>query len=372
MTSPASREVWAWRPVPNADQSSALTPITLGDALNAGAFGGTATVHRVLTQPFHFMAAKVFNDAVLATRRAPDAYAKLRFIAANSERLKRGFVHAGTLIAGYPFVAWPEVLLFRTNSATPENLIGFAMPLLTDAHPLSRLTSPKQRKVHFPDAGAEGLLTAAQNIAKAVLTLHGDNAQSGILIGDLTPRNVMITPDLKCKLIDADSFQFTLSSAVHATADSTPGFRSPRMADAAKSGAALPPVKPADDVFCLAIVLFHVLVDGAHPWTAGERFEIDGIKPDEDDNIRTKSFPYADPARCFPPRIRLHTYQKMHADIRGLFETAFLTPKPPSPQHWVDTLARVRADMSTRSKLPLSPRAVKAAITAAVTSVTTP
>lgn len=349
MTSPTSREVWAYRPAPSHSSQTPplLMPVMLGEAVNAGAFGGTATVQRILTKPYHFMAAKVFHEIGIAHRRSSDGYDKLQFIAAHSEGLRRGFVRAGRVTLGMAFVAWPEALLYSANAAKPENLVGFAMPLFANAHPLSHLTSPKQRKKHFPGFEARHLFVAAKNIATAVQVLHGADAKSGVLIGDLTPRNILIDANLRCMMIDADSYQFTTSAKVYATADTTPGFRSPRMATAARAGTALPSVLPGDDAYCLAVVLFHVLVDGAHPWTAGERFELNGIKPDEEDNMLAGRFPYADPGTCFPPKIRLQTYQKLPVAIRQLFEAAFLTTKRPSPQQWIDALSDAGAGMST-------------------------
>ena len=326
MTNP-TRQVWAHRPAPAHSPTPALLlPITLGDALNAGAFGGTATLHRILTAPYLYMAAKVFNDEVLAGRRSSSVYDKLAFIAASSDSLKRGYVGAGYVEPARSHVSWPEALLYDANRADRPHLVGFAMPLFGDSHPLSKLTSPKQRKAQFPNLPPDGLLLAAQNIARAVLNVHGADGRSGIVIGDLTPRNVLITGDLRCLLIDADSYQFSTSRCVYGSGDTTPGFRSPRMAAASRAGGPLPPFTHADDAYCLALVLFHVVVDGAHPWMAGEKFELAGVKPDEEDNMLAKRFPYADPGTFFPPKIRLQTYQKLHERVRQAFEQAFLGP----------------------------------------------
>lgn len=344
MTNPTSRQVWAYRPAPaHAPLPPLLMPVALGDTLNAGAFGGTATVHRILTQPYHYMAAKVFNDDVLASRRTPAVYDKLSMIAAASEGLKRGYVGAGVIEPPRPFVTWPEALLFDANKADLQHLVGFAMPLVADGLPLSKLTSPKHRKAQFPGLASDGLMCAAQNIAQAVSILHGADGRSGIVIGDLTPRNILIMQDLRCHLIDADSYQLATSAKVFGSADSTPGFRSPRIAAAARTGGVLPAFTHADDAYCLALVLFHVLVDGAHPWIAGERYEAAGAKPDEEDNMLAKRFPYTEPATYFPPKIRLQTYQKLHQKLRKAFEQAFLGSTPPTAAEWVQALVAARA-----------------------------
>lgn len=341
MANLTSKKVWVHRPAPLHDRKTPtlMLPIELGDALNAGAFGGTATVHKIRTQPYHYMAAKVFNEDALVSRRTPDVHDKLVFIAAASEALKRGYVRGGKLVRGRPHIAWPEALLYDAHVADPDHLVGFTMPMFADSAPLSRLTSPKQRKSQFPQLPVNGLSLAARNIAGAVADLHGIGGRSGIVIGDLTPRNILIRTNLACQLIDADSYQFSVGSKVWGSADSTPGFRSPWIAEAARAGGALPVFSLRDDAYALAIVLFHVLVDGAHPWTAGERFEVNGIKPDEEDNMLAGRFPYADPGSCFPPKIRLQTYQKLPVEVRQLFELAFIGNAPPSPAQWVDVLA---------------------------------
>jgi DNA-binding helix-hairpin-helix protein with protein kinase domain len=349
-TRPATRQVWASRPAPNPQTPALLVPVTLGDALNAGAFGGTATVHRMHSPSYLYMVAKVFKDEVLASRRSPAMVAKLMFIAVASDSLKRGYVGNGFVAPARPHVAWPEVLLYDADSTDPQHLIGFAMPLFADSHPLAKLTSPKQRKATFSRLPTDGLLCAAQNIAGAIADLHGADGRSGIILGDLTPRNIMIRTDLHCQLIDADSYQYQTGARLFGSADTTPGFRSPRMAEAARAGGALPTFTHADDAYCLALVLFHVLVDGAHPWIAGERFEVGGIKPDEEDNMLAGRFPYADAASYHPPKIRLQTYQRLHPVLRQNFEQAFLRADPPPPSAWFASLARARQS----SKGPIS------------------
>jgi DNA-binding helix-hairpin-helix protein with protein kinase domain len=126
------------------------------------------------------------------------------------------------------------------------------------------------------------------------------------------------------------------------------------MAAASRAGGVMPPFTHADDAYCLAMVLFQVLVDGAHPWTAGERFEVNGIKPDEEDNMLARRFPYADPATCFPPKIRLQTYQKLPLVVRLAFERAFLSATAPTPQEWVHILIQARIAVNLMSSGPLA------------------
>ncbi len=337
MPNPTSRKVWAYRPAPTPTPPL-LVPIEIGDQLNAGAFGGTATICRIKSQPYHHHAAKLFLPETLAARQTADAHAKLTVLAASAESLVRGVVRNGRILPSWSYVAWPVALLYDANAAKPEHLIGFVMPLFADALPLTKLTSAKQRKQQFPGLPGHGLLAASQTIAQAVAHLHGPSGSNGFCIGDLTPRNVMITPGLQCRLTDADSYQIESHTAVFRATDTTPAYRSPRMATAAAAGQGFPQVTPDDDAFCLAVILFQVLVDGAHPFAAGERFEVSGIKPDEEANMLAKRFPYAQPDQMFPPKIRLQTYQKLPTSIRAAFEQVFQRGVVVSAADWVTRL----------------------------------
>ena len=124
------------------------------------------------------------------------------------------------------------------------------------------------------------------------------------------------------------------------------------MARASHAGTNLPRFTKADDAYALTIVLFHLLVDGAHPWRAGSRFEIDGVAPDEEDNMLARRFPYASPEQLHPPRIRLQTYQRLPFEVRAAFEHAFLDEAPPAPAQWVGILGRARTTASFGYDLP--------------------
>ena len=354
MTISASAQVWAHEPPHARAFLPRWTPLTLGDQLNAGAYGGTSSIHRISTPGKSHLVAKLFNEGVLASRRRPEAHNKLIFVARCSARLKAGWSTRESRVDGRPHIAWPEMLLYSEQTATPDKLVGFVMPAFHGVHPLQLLYTPKHRKLHFPTASSDVMLAVAAMLAAVVDDLHGGQGNSGILIADLTPRNILISPKWDVRIIDADSFQYTGAGKVHRTNESTPGHRSPKMARAALAGDPLPLFTRDDDAYALTIIIFHLLVDGAHPWRAGSRFEINGIAPDEEENMLAGRFPYAAPDRLHPPRIRLQTYQRLAPAVRAAFERTFICERPLTPGEWVRVIGRVRGQAFRPSSVGVS------------------
>jgi DNA-binding helix-hairpin-helix protein with protein kinase domain len=341
MSISANAQLWAHDSA-RPHRFSSWQPIILGEQLNAGAYGGTSSIHRIANPAMSHLVAKIFNEAALPRRRTQAAHDKLDFIARHSQRLRDGYTAGAPRVAGRPHVAWPEMPLYVEQRAAPDKLAGFVMPAFHGMHPLQLFYTPKHRRSHFPTATADTLLATAAGLAGMIDQLHGGAGDSGILIADLTPRNILINARYELRLIDADSFQYSVRGVVHGTNESTPGFRSPNMARAARAGTNLPRFTKTDDAYALTIALFHMLVDGAHPWRAGSRFEINGVAPDEEDNMLARRFPFAAPDQFHPPRIRLQTYQRLSAEVRAAFERAFLAEAPPTPAQWVDILGRAR------------------------------
>ncbi len=343
MTTSSNAQVWAHGTARPQTPQGSWHAISLGEQLNAGAYGGTSAIHRIATIAMGHLVAKIFNETALANKRAQAAHDKLVFIAQCSQRLRDGYGHYGSRVAGRPHVAWPHMLLYAEPTASSHKLVGFAMPAFHGMHPLTLFYTPKHRKSHFPNASPDALMAMAASLAAIVDELHGGKGDSGIVIGDLTPRNILLNPQWELRLIDADSFQYTSRGVVHGTNESTPGFRSPSMARATRAGTSSPRFTRADDAYALALIIFHLLVDGAHPWRAGSRFEINGAPPDEEENMLAKRFPYTAPDQLHPPRIRLQTYQRLPLELRTAFTRTFCGEAPLTPAEWFGVLGCTRA-----------------------------
>ncbi len=229
---PANMTVWGLRPAdPRATvKTESWVQLTVGGPLHASSEGGTARIARIVTPGFERHVAKLFNAEALPRRRTPAAHDKLVFVTRLHAALTAG--HQGQ-VAARPYVVWPEMPLYAEQKAAPEHLLGFAMRAIEGAQPLTTFVTPRHRARFFKHASVDAAFWLAGNIAQHLADLHGRQKPSGILFADLNPRNILIAPDLSAvHFIDADSFQYRLSTVLHGTSESTPGHRSPRMAKA--------------------------------------------------------------------------------------------------------------------------------------------
>ena len=122
-----------------------------------------------------------------------------------------------------------------------------------------KLYSPAERVTVFPAANWHFLVRTARNMATAFDNLH----QRKIVIGDVNQGNVFVSDQALVSLIDCDSFQITR----------------PRARSSVRSGCHISPLPscrpqtsrdiprtPNHDNFGLAVLIFHLLFMGRHPF----------------------------------------------------------------------------------------------------------
>lgn len=232
--------------------------------------------------------------------------------------------------------AWPQDLLHDARGA----LYGFVMPRVEAFRELHALYSPADRRQYFENAGFDFLVQAARNLAAAVGRVH----EHGLVIGDLNPRNVMVNHQALVRLIDCDSMQLTAAGSTHRCLVSTPHLTPPEL-----QGVNFAEVdrSPLHDSFALAILLFHLLMMGRHPYAgvyAGEG------EMSLERAIREGRYAYATDAGAryqmsAPPQVP--PLGVLGAGLAGLFERAF-TAVPqarPLPAEWVQALDRLQSGL---------------------------
>lgn len=258
--------------------------------------------------------AKIYSQAVL-----PDKVDKLAGMAsiATSDLLK--------------FAAWPKATLHDCGTGA---LKGFVMPRIKGARAIHELYSPAQRKLHFPRADWRFMIRTARNCAAAFATLH----EYGIIVGDVNQGNVFVSPRALATLIDCDSFQIAVNGRIHRCRVGVPHFTPPELLS-------LNDFERVDrtrnhDSFGLALLIFHLLFMGRHPFAGSYAGQQD--MPIEE-AIRQKLFAYAESARrqgMYPPPHSL-TLRDISTDTAQMFERAFCSRNRPTPQEWVKTLSRL-------------------------------
>ena len=266
-------------------------PVARGALLGRG---GEGNVYEIPDQPQ--LAAKIYHNPP-----SPERIAKLQaMVAMRDERLSE-------------LTAWPVRLLRSRGGGTVR---GFAMPRVTGYQAIHQLYSPKSRAAVFPEANFRFLVHAGMNLARAVDQVHA----RGCVIGDVNYANVMVSSKAMVRLIDCDSFQVRDGvGRVFRCEVGEPTFVPPEL-----QGRELRTVDRSvnHDAFGLAVLIFHLLFQGRHPFAG--RFLGPGDMGIEQ-AIREHRFVYGRTGRAMQMDAPPHTLRlaALTPEIACLFERAF-------------------------------------------------
>jgi len=209
-------------------------------------------------------------------------------------------------------------------------VVGFVMKRISGAEEVHALHSPKSRLQKFPDASWAFLIYVAANIARAVAAIH----EHGFVIGDLNPKNILVTRKATVYLLDVDSFQISDDNKTYRCDGGFPEYTPPEL-----QGVAFRKVDRTQehDYFGLAVVIFQLLFMGRHPFSG--RF-LGAGEMSLERAIRESRFAYgvdAEARKMKQPPGTL-ALDSMPQPLVELFRRAFLTTDRPRPREWVDSL----------------------------------
>jgi DNA-binding helix-hairpin-helix protein with protein kinase domain len=290
--------------------------VTLGRELGQG---GEATVYVVQENPQ--IVAKVYHrqlDAETAEKIS-------RMVALKNERLLK-------------LAAWPLGTLRNGNGSSPAGVLMRNVSGFKDVH---LLYSPKSRVREFPaKANWRFLIHAAGNVARAFSVIH----EQGHVIGDVNQSNVRISPQTAiANLIDCDSFQIAFQGHYYLCKVGAPLYTPPELYGKDFSEVVR---TPNHDNFGLAVLVFHLLFMGRHPFAG--RFLGHGDMPIEE-AIGESRFAFArDTQRTqMEPPPNCITLDDLSPEAGELFVKAFSPGAPqsgrPTGEQWaaaLDSLSR--------------------------------
>lgn len=151
--------------------------------------------------------------------------------------------------------AWPLESLVDEHKVVR----GFLMPRVSGREDLHELYSPKSRAETFPDADFRFVVRVATNLARAFATLHAH----GHVIGDVNHGNALVGHDGTVMLIDCDSMQTRDRVKAYPCDVGVPLFTAPELQGKDFRGLRR---SANHDRFGLAVLLFHLLFQGRHPF----------------------------------------------------------------------------------------------------------
>ena len=231
--------------------------------------------------------------------------------------------------------AWPTATL---NAGNPAAIDGILMPRIADFLEVHHLYSVAQRKKDFPEADWGFLLHTARNCAIAFEAVHSH----GHVVGDVNQKNVMVSRKGIVALVDCDSFQVVEGARVFRCGVGVPEYTPPELQG--KSFASLDRT-PNHDLFGLAILIFHLLMMGRHPFSGVPQVaadipmeraiaEGDYAYSRNTASVRLRPPPHVPPVAMLGP------------SLLDLFERAFTTPRRPTATDWRGSLDEAMARLA--------------------------
>lgn len=281
--------------------------------------GGEGAVFDALSEPDYV--AKIYHETIPS-----DKAEKIQGMATNfSTKLLE-------------FAAWPIKALYKDPNRS--DLCGFLMPKVLGFHEIHVLYSPAQRKKVFPKVSWAFLIRAARNLASAISTIH----EHGHVIGDVNQKNFLVSSQALIKVIDCDSFQVRFSGKSFPCEVGVSHFLPPELQN--KSLAGIERFQDHDN-FGLALLIFHLLFMGRHPFV--------GVSKSGDYSIEQAiseyRFAYGSLARNIglnqpPNTLPLKT---VSSPVAELFEQAFSADYRkkgrPTAKVWVEALETLESEL---------------------------
>ena len=241
--------------------------------------------------------------------------------------------------------AWPTATLHQ-NPRGP--LVGVLMPRVSGHKEVHTLYSPAHRKKEFPDADWAFLIQTAMNFVIAFDAIH----RGGHAIGDVNQSNLLVVPEVATVyLIDCDSYQINAGGQSFPCEVGVPLYTPPELQGVNFRGV---PRTHNHDRFGLAVLLFHLLFVGRHPFSG--RPLTRGELPIEK-AIKEFRFAFSRAATQLqiapPPHAPLLGI--VPAEVNRLFERAFCTQSyqrgiRPTAQEWAVALSTLRTQLKVCSK----------------------
>ncbi|MBE9013414.1 hypothetical protein IQ250_24790 [Pseudanabaenaceae cyanobacterium LEGE 13415] len=293
-------------------------PIRLGNQLGSGGEGAVYEIQNLPNQ-----VAKLYHKPISA-----EQIAKLNaMVKATTPQL-------------VSVAAWPT----NTLRDRPNGVVkGLVMPKVENYREIHHLYGPAHRKRDFPKADWAFLIHAARNVANVFEIIHNH----GHVIGDVNQGNILVANDTTCRLIDCDSFQIASNQKIFFCEVGVPQFTPPELQSRAFRGITR---SQNHDNFGLALICFHLLFMGRHPF-AGKYSGTEDMPIERAISEYRYAYSTAAVSKRMAPPPNVLTMDAVPYRLRQLFERAFNeAANRPVPGEWVQELNALRNRLRTCSR----------------------
>lgn len=244
------------------------------------------------------------------------------------------------------YVAWPQATL---HGGRGGKVIGFMMPKVSGKEPIHMIYSPAHRRQSYPHCAWDFLLYVARNIASSFATVH----EHGHVVGDVNQNSFMVGRDSKVVLIDSDSFQINANGTLHLCEVGVSHFTPPEL-QTLSSFVGFERTENHDN-FGLALLIFHVLFGGRHPYSGVPLISDAGNALETDITHFRYAYASDNQRRGLKPPPRSIPLSMLPSDVEAMFQQAFtesgVATGRPTAKAWVAALDSLRQQLK---KCPVS------------------
>jgi DNA-binding helix-hairpin-helix protein with protein kinase domain len=281
------------------------------------------------------------EGAVYETPGAPEFVAKIYLSPPDvNKQLKLTFMTQVADASLLKYAAWPQDTLHEHKDGP---VVGFLMAKITGRDPVHMVYGPKLRRQQRPNVGWDFLLYVARNTAAAFDTLHSH----GHVLGDVNQGNVMVGGDSQVVLIDSDSYQIRAKDTVHLCEVGVSHFTPPEL----QSLSSFKGVTRTSnhDNFGLALLIFHLLFGGRHPYSGVPLCK--GVGDALETDIKELRYAYAQDAqkRGIGPPPGSISLSMVPDSMEAMFHQAFTergaNADRPAASQWVQALDAQRQNL---------------------------
>ncbi|MDR0318875.1 MAG: NINE protein [Nitrososphaerota archaeon] len=211
--------------------------------------------------------------------------------------------------------SWPCDVLYENG-----HFVGYIMPKIVGKEKLRNIYVYDKRK----GKPWTLYLAIAKNLSSVVYNVH----EIGQVIGDLNPENILVDPKTGLvTLVDTDSYHISeINGLVHRCGVGMPEFVAPEIQGKHFPSAPLPTFTKETDLFSLSVLIFSLLMNGAHPFTC-KTISGSSSKFQPVDNITRGTCAYFNESSLYNIAIPRYApaLESLPYDLQVLFKRAFVT-----------------------------------------------
>ena len=305
--------------------------------------GSSGKTYKLEEKPF----AGGGEGKIYAVSGAPRLVAKIYHDGLRTQgRQKKLSVMMGSAPSGSAadYFTWPKDVL----SDSRGHFCGYVMQRLETKKRLNEIYTFDHRSGRT----WEVYIAIAKNLSAAIDAVH----KRGHVCGDLNPNNICVNPDTGIvTLVDTDSYHIKdpISGKTYRCEVGMAEFVPKNLQGINFKTAVLPTFTTETDAFALAVLIFALLMNGAHPYACSVTSDVSGNLFQPVSNIANDFYPYSVSAKGVSIPKYAPQITALPKEMQNMFVLAFL-PKPgakrPTPRDWYYALEKLSGQLKKCGK----------------------